>query len=175
VARIGCIRTSERVLDIAYGTGNTALVARARGATVTGVDLTPELLAVSRRRAKDAGYTDIAWKEGDAENLPFADSAIDVVVSSCGLMFAPNQQKGCERGRTGNEQRRLHCNPGPKLPVWEDTTETTFTNGCSLVRVTKLVSISLRKSDHIAMNSCGARTTERVRPNQASTANRRKF
>jgi ubiquinone/menaquinone biosynthesis C-methylase UbiE len=96
VVRSACIRTGERVLDIACGTGNTALMARARGAIVTGVDLTPELLAVARKRAADAGYSDIAWKEGDAENLPFPDSAFGVVVSSCGLMFAPDQQKAAD-------------------------------------------------------------------------------
>jgi len=66
VVRNGCIRTGERVLDIACGTGNTALMARGRGAVVAGVDLTRELLAVARRRAADAGYSDITWIEGDA-------------------------------------------------------------------------------------------------------------
>jgi len=93
VVRSARIRAGERVLDVACGTGNTTLAARAREAVVTGLDLTPELLAVGRRRAEDAGYADIAWKEGDAEKLPFADGAFDVVVSSCGLMFAPDQQK----------------------------------------------------------------------------------
>src|SRR6266480_5715729 len=77
--RSGCIRTGERVLDIACGTGNTALMARARGAVVAGVDLTPELLAVARRRAADADYSDITWIEGDAENLPLPDGGFDVV------------------------------------------------------------------------------------------------
>src|SRR4029434_7027912 len=78
---------------IACGTGNTALMARARGAVVTGLDLTPELLSIARKRATEASYVDITWREGDAENLPFPDGAFDVVVSSCGLMFAPDQQK----------------------------------------------------------------------------------
>jgi len=93
VVRGARIRAGEQVLDIACGTGNTALMARARGAVVTGLDLTPELLAVARTRAAEAGYDDITWKEGDAENLPFPDGTFDVVVSSCGLMFAPDQQK----------------------------------------------------------------------------------
>jgi ubiquinone/menaquinone biosynthesis C-methylase UbiE len=93
VVRSARIRAGERVLDVACGTGNTALMARARGAAVTGLDLTPELLAVAGRRGAEAGYGDITWKEGDAENLPFPDGAFDVVVSSCGLMFAPDQQK----------------------------------------------------------------------------------
>lgn len=93
VVRSGRIRAGEQVLDIACGTGNTALMARARGASVTGLDLTPELLAVAERRAAEEGHVDITWKHGDAEDLPFADNTFDVVVSSCGLMFAPDQQK----------------------------------------------------------------------------------
>ena len=93
VVRSARIRAGERVLDIACGTGNTTLMAAARGAVVTGLDLTPELLAVAQKRAAAEGYGDITWKEGDAENLPFQDGTFDVVVSSCGLMFAPDQKK----------------------------------------------------------------------------------
>jgi SAM-dependent methyltransferase len=93
VVRSACIGAGERVLDIACGTGNTAIVARARGAAVTGLDLTPELLAIARKRGVEAGYGDIKWMEGDAERLPFEDGVFDVVVSSCGLMFAPDQQQ----------------------------------------------------------------------------------
>lgn len=93
VVRSGRIRAGERVLDLACGTGNTALMARARCAAVTGLDLTPELLAIAQRRAAEEGYSDITWKVGDAEDLPFPDGTFDVVVSSCGLMFAPDQQK----------------------------------------------------------------------------------
>ncbi|MGH7897002.1 MAG: class I SAM-dependent methyltransferase [Candidatus Binatia bacterium] len=93
VVRSARIRAGERVLDVACGTGNTALMARARGALVTGLDLTPELLAVAEKRALEEEHGDITWKQGDAEDLPFADGSFDVVVSSCGLMFAPDQQK----------------------------------------------------------------------------------
>ena len=93
VVRSGRIRAGEHVLDVACGTGNTALMARARNAVVTGLDLTPELLAVAQKRAAEEGYSDITWKAGDAEDLPFPDGTFDVVVSSCGLMFAPDQQK----------------------------------------------------------------------------------
>jgi ubiquinone/menaquinone biosynthesis C-methylase UbiE len=93
VVRSARIRHGDRVLDVACGTGNTALMARARGAVVTGLDLTPELLAVAHRRAAEDGHDDIIWQEGDAESLPFPDGSFDVVVSSCGLMFAPDPQK----------------------------------------------------------------------------------
>ncbi|HEX8338656.1 MAG TPA: methyltransferase domain-containing protein [Pyrinomonadaceae bacterium] len=93
VVRSARVRAGERVLDVACGTGNTALAARARGAEVTGLDLTPELLAVARRREAAEGLSGINWEEGDAENLPFEDGSFDVVVSSCGLMFAPDRQR----------------------------------------------------------------------------------
>ncbi len=96
VVRSANIRAGERVLDIACGTGNTAIMARARGAEVTGLDLTPELLAIARTRTQELGHADITWEEGDAENLPFPDGNFDVVVSSCGLMFAPDQQKAAD-------------------------------------------------------------------------------
>jgi ubiquinone/menaquinone biosynthesis C-methylase UbiE len=96
VVRAARIRAGERVLDVACGTGNTALAARARGAVVTGLDLTPELLAVAREREAAEGLSDINWREGDAESLPFADASFDVVVSSCGLMFAPDQRRVAE-------------------------------------------------------------------------------
>jgi len=91
--RVAMIRSGERVLDIATGTGITAIAARERGAVVTGVDITPELLAVAQSKANEAGIGDIDFREGDAEALPFADATFDVVVSTCGHMFAPDQPK----------------------------------------------------------------------------------
>lgn len=91
--RVARIRPGENVLDLATGTGITAIAARERGAKVTGVDLTPELLAVARSKANEAGLGDIDFREGDAEALPFEDAVFDVVVSTCGHMFAPDQPK----------------------------------------------------------------------------------
>ncbi len=91
--RVAQIRPGERVLDLATGTGITAIAARKHGANVTGVDLTPELVAVARRKAKEDGLEDIDFQEGDAEALPFPDASFDAVVSTCGHMFAPDQPK----------------------------------------------------------------------------------
>ncbi|MGQ0528672.1 MAG: class I SAM-dependent methyltransferase [Panacagrimonas sp.] len=91
--RVARVRPGERVLDLATGTGITAIAARERGAQVTGVDLTPELVEVARAKAGEAGYSDIDFREGDAENLPFADASFDVVLSTCGHMFAPDQEQ----------------------------------------------------------------------------------
>src|SRR3954454_7816552 len=68
------ITAGTTVLDVASGTGNAALPAAARGATVTASDLTPELLEAGRRRAGDAGLQ-LEWRQADAEHLPFADAS----------------------------------------------------------------------------------------------------
>lgn len=83
------IRPGDRVLDVGCGTGVAAVTARRAGAKVTGLDLTPELLARAKENATIAGFPDIVWKEGDAEALPFTDAEFDVVISQYGHMFAP--------------------------------------------------------------------------------------
>jgi SAM-dependent methyltransferase len=85
------VRPGEDVLDVACGTGNAALRAAQAGATVVGVDLTPELFEAGRELAAEAGVT-IEWVQGDAEELPFADESFDVVVSTFGCMFAPRHR-----------------------------------------------------------------------------------
>lgn len=79
------------LLDVATGSGNVAIAAAETGAKVTGLDLTPELLEVARRRAADAG-AEIAFLEGDAEQLPFAEDSFDLVTSCFGVIFAPRQE-----------------------------------------------------------------------------------
>ena len=88
LVRFADIRPGNRVLDVACGTGVVAVTAARRGATVTGLDLTPQLLDVARDNAQTAAV-DIDWREGDAESLPFPDNTFDVVVSQFGHMFAP--------------------------------------------------------------------------------------
>lgn len=91
--RVAKLRSGEHVLDLATGTGITAIAARERGVKVTGVDITPELLTVARTNAKAEDFNDIDFEEGDAEALPFGDASFDVVLSTCGHMFAPDQPK----------------------------------------------------------------------------------
>lgn len=90
------ILPGERVLDVACGSGNTTIPAarRAWGDTV-GLDYVPELLERGRERAA-CERVEIEWVEGDAENLPFEDGSFDVVVSSFGVMFAPNHQRAAD-------------------------------------------------------------------------------
>lgn len=85
------IEAGMRVLDVATGTGNAAIPAAQRGATVTASDLTPELLDAGRDRAEAEGL-ELEWVEADAERLPFEDGSFDVVMSAIGAMFAPNHQ-----------------------------------------------------------------------------------
>jgi SAM-dependent methyltransferase len=86
------VRTGWRVLDVACGHGNTALGAARRGAITTGLDFVPALLDRARERAA-AERLEIEWREGDAEALPFADGEFDAVLSTFGVMFAPDQPR----------------------------------------------------------------------------------
>jgi aminoglycoside/choline kinase family phosphotransferase len=109
------VTAGENVLDIACGTGNAAIPAARTGATVTGVDLTPEMLQVARTRAERAGV-EVAWKEADAEDLPFEDGSFDVVVSTFGCMFAPRH------GVAANEIARV-LRPGGRIGLCTWTPE----------------------------------------------------
>jgi SAM-dependent methyltransferase len=98
------LKPGSRVLDIACGTGNLSIPAARAGATVTGVDIAPNLLHMARRRAQ-AESLDIRFDEGDAEDLPYADASFDEVVTMFGAMFAPQPQlvaaemaRVCRRG-----------------------------------------------------------------------------
>ena len=86
------VRSRQKVLDVGCGTGVVAITARREGATVSGLDLTPELLAVAKENAALAGVDDIAWREGDVEALPYGDGEFDVVLSQFAHMFAPRPE-----------------------------------------------------------------------------------
>jgi SAM-dependent methyltransferase len=80
-------KPGEKILDLATGTGWTSRSVARRGATVIGVDIAADLIAVAVRRAAAEGLN-IQYKVGDAESLPFPDGAFDAVISTCGVMFA---------------------------------------------------------------------------------------
>lgn len=92
LTRLANLQASDSVLDVACGFGNTAITARILGAKVTGIDITPKLLTLAKEEEKIAGISGIEWKEGDAENLPYEDESFDVVLSTFGHIFAPNQE-----------------------------------------------------------------------------------
>lgn len=99
----------SRVLDVATGTGNAALAAARHDCEVVGVDYVPALLERARERA-GAERFDVEFREGDAEALPFEDDAFDAVVSSVGVMFAPDQE------RAAAELVRV-CRPGGTIAL----------------------------------------------------------
>jgi 2-polyprenyl-3-methyl-5-hydroxy-6-metoxy-1,4-benzoquinol methylase len=80
-----------RWLDLACGTGAVAERAATKGATVTGADLAPVLIATANERANELEL-DIDYVVGDAEQLEFPDASFDVVSSTCGVMFAPDHE-----------------------------------------------------------------------------------
>ena len=86
------LRSGARVLDVAAGNGNSTLAAARRFCDVTSMDYVPSLLESGQKRAHAEGHT-ITFQEADAEDLPFADASFDVVMSSFGVMFTPNQEQ----------------------------------------------------------------------------------
>lgn len=86
------VRSGACVLDVACGTGNTAIPAARAGAKVTGVDIATNLLEQARKRAAEEGVQ-AAFQEGDAEELPFPDNSFDVVITMFGAMFAPRPER----------------------------------------------------------------------------------
>ena len=85
------LRSNQRVLDVAAGNGNATLAAARRFAYVISTDYVFALLERGRERAK-AERLPIAFQEGDAEALAFEDASFDVVLSTFGVMFTPNQE-----------------------------------------------------------------------------------
>jgi ubiquinone/menaquinone biosynthesis C-methylase UbiE len=109
------LRAGQSVLDVATGSGNTAIAAARRMCHVTGVDYVGSLLNQARTRAA-AENLDVRFEEGDAEALPAADGAFDVVLSTVGVMFAPNQEQAA------SELLRV-CRPGGRIGLASWTPE----------------------------------------------------
>jgi ubiquinone/menaquinone biosynthesis C-methylase UbiE len=109
------LAAGSRVLDVASGNGNATLAAARRFAHVTGLDYVPTLLARAKGRAFAEGL-DIDFVDGDAEALPFPDASFDVVLSTFGVMFAPDQE------RAARELQRVVA-PGGKIGLANWTPE----------------------------------------------------
>lgn len=109
------LKPGEQVLDVACGTGNTAIPAARAGATVIGSDIATNLLEQARARAAAEGLT-IKFEEGDAEKLPYGDAAFDAVVTMYGAMFAPRPEL------VAAELVRV-CRPGGRIAMANWTPE----------------------------------------------------
>jgi ubiquinone/menaquinone biosynthesis C-methylase UbiE len=101
------LRATDKVLDVAAGNGNASLAAARHFAEVTSTDYVPALLEQGRRRA-EADRLPITFQVADAEALPFPDTSFDVVLSTFGVMFAPDQE------RTARELLRV-VRPGGRI------------------------------------------------------------
>ena len=102
------VRARHRVLDVAAGSGNATLAAARRFASVTSTDYVPALLERGRRRADAEGFANVTFEVADAEALPYPDASFDVVLSTFGVMFAPDHQ------RAAAELMRV-CRPGGRI------------------------------------------------------------
>jgi ubiquinone/menaquinone biosynthesis C-methylase UbiE len=102
-------RAGDRVLDVACGSGNVALVAARRHCEVTGIDYVPALLERARLRSAAEG-SPVDLRVADAQALPFPDGSFDAVLSVFGVMFAPDQE------RAAAELLRV-CRPGGTIGV----------------------------------------------------------
>jgi ubiquinone/menaquinone biosynthesis C-methylase UbiE len=109
------LQAGERVLDVAAGNGNATLAAARRFAIVTSTDYVPALLERGRRRAEAEGF-DVAFKVADAEDLPYPDASFNVVLSTFGVMFAPDHKQAA------SELMRV-CRPGGRIGLasWTPT------------------------------------------------------
>lgn len=105
----------ERVLDVAAGNGNATLAAARRFAHVTSTDYVPALLDGGRRRAEAEGLQ-VTFEVADAEALPYPDGSFDVVLSTFGVMFAPDHAK------SSSELLRV-CRPGGRIGLASWTPE----------------------------------------------------
>ena len=101
------LRAGERVLDVAAGNGNATLAAARRWCDVVSTDYVAALLERGKARASAEGLA-VQFEEADAENLPYPDASFDVVLSTFGVMFTPNQ------GRAASELARV-CRSGGRI------------------------------------------------------------
>ncbi|MGD9669252.1 MAG: class I SAM-dependent methyltransferase [Hyphomicrobiaceae bacterium] len=109
------VRPGARVLDVAAGNGNATLAFARRWCEVTSTDYVDTLLARGKARADAEGH-DIRFQIADAEDLPFIDGTFDAVVSTFGVMFAPNQK------RAASELTRV-CRSGGRIGLANWTPE----------------------------------------------------
>lgn len=109
------IKPGMRVLDVACGSGNIAIIAARKGADVTGIDIAENLVEAAKNRAA-AEELEIKFEQGDAEDMPYADDSFDLVMTMFGAMFAPRPEV------VASELVRV-CKPGGRIAManWTPT------------------------------------------------------
>ncbi len=109
------IQPGIKVLDVACGSGNLAVIAAQKRAEVTGIDIADNLIEAAKKRAADKGLN-IKFEQGDAEAMPYADNSFDLVMTMFGAMFAPRPDV------TAGELIRV-CKPGGTIAManWTPT------------------------------------------------------
>lgn len=114
VERLG-LQKGQSVLDVACGTGNTAIPAARAGAAVTGIDIAPNLIEQAVERCEAEGLS-AEFDVGDAEAMPYGDASFDIVLTMFGAMFAPQPDV------TAAELKRA-CRPGGLITMANWTPE----------------------------------------------------
>jgi SAM-dependent methyltransferase len=114
------VRAADRVVDVATGTGNAALLAAERGAEVVGVDFEPALLTVAEQRSFDLGLR-VRWEAADVATLPIPGGWATVVLSVFGVMYAADHAAAvCEMTRCAAPDGRVvlaSWAPGSFMPA----------------------------------------------------------
>jgi len=93
---LASLKEGDRILDLGSGAGFDCFLAAkkvGKQGKVIGVDMTPEMLDKARANAKKGKYTNVEFRLGEIENLPVADSSVDVIISNCVINLAPNKKR----------------------------------------------------------------------------------
>lgn len=109
------VTEGSSVLDVAAGSGNASLPAARAGASVTALDVTPELVDVGEAQSRQAGF-EIAWVLGDAQALEYPDASFDFVLSCVGVQF-------CADARAAGAELVRVCRRGGAVAVASWTPE----------------------------------------------------